>query len=76
MEPGGLVNLACFSPDGRRVLTAGGTIGAAGEARVWDADTGRPVVPPMKHEREVRHAAFSPDGRYVVTAGDDGTARV
>jgi hypothetical protein len=44
---------------------------------VWDAATGQPITPPLKHNGRVRHAVFSPDGRRVVTAGyDDGTARV
>jgi WD40 repeat protein/serine/threonine protein kinase len=65
------VNYAEFSPDGRRVFTAGGR-----EARVWDAATGRPVSPALAHDGEVTYAAFSPDGRRVITVSDDKTARV
>jgi tetratricopeptide (TPR) repeat protein len=60
-----------FSPDGRRVVTAGGQT-----ARVWDAAMGQPVTPPLNHYSVVEDAAFSPDGRRVVTASADGTARV
>jgi WD40 repeat protein/serine/threonine protein kinase/tetratricopeptide (TPR) repeat protein len=63
---------ADFSPDGRRIVTAGG----ARTARVWDADTGQPLSSPLKYARSVKHAFFSPDGRSIVTASDDGTARV
>src|SRR5207237_93972 len=45
-------------------------------ARVWDAATGEPVTPPLKHGGEVHYASFSPDGRRVATASEDGTARV
>jgi hypothetical protein len=62
---------AAFSPDGRRVVTAGGQT-----AQVWDAATGQRVTRSLKHNGAVRHAAFSPDGRRVVTASEDQTARV
>ena len=61
-----------FSPDGNRLLTASHD----GTARVWDAQTGSPITPELKHGRWVFHAEFSPDGRRVVTASHDGTARV
>ena len=61
---------AAFSPDGRRVVTAS----RDQTARVWDAELGQPVTPPMKHGGPVSHAAFSPDGRRVVTASWDKTA--
>ncbi len=64
--------VAAFSPDGKRVLTAG----EDKAARLWDAVTGKPVGEAMKHDAPVNAAAFSPDGRFVVTAGEDKTARV
>jgi WD40 repeat protein/serine/threonine protein kinase/tetratricopeptide (TPR) repeat protein len=66
--------VACaeFSPDGRRVLTAG----EDGAARVWDARTGKPLTPRMEHNWIVRYAAFSPDGGMVFTAALDGAARL
>ena len=45
-------------------------------ARVWDAESGKPVGEPMAHRSAVNSAAFSPDGKRVVTASSDGTARV
>jgi hypothetical protein len=35
---------------------------------VWDAATGQPLTPPLRHQYQVHHAAFSPDGRRVLTA--------
>ena len=63
---------AAFSPDGRRVVTAS----FDQTARVWEADTGKPVGAPLQHQHNVLSAAFSPDGRRVVTASADHTARV
>jgi WD40 repeat protein len=51
-------------------------VAIAGEARVWDAQTGRALTAPLKHGDGVSRASFSPDGRRVVTASADGTARV
>jgi WD40 repeat protein/tetratricopeptide (TPR) repeat protein len=63
------------SPDGRRVLTVGGTT-----ARVWDAATGRALTT-LKHddepEGELSEATFSPDGRRILAlCAKDNTARV
>src|SRR5262249_22903356 len=43
---------------------------------IWDAATGDPATPPIRHKDAVYHASFSPDGHYVTTASRDGTAQV
>jgi WD40 repeat protein/serine/threonine protein kinase/tetratricopeptide (TPR) repeat protein len=63
---------ATFSPDGGRVVTASNDQ----TARIWDAASGHPVTPPLKHNGTVLYATFSPDGRRVVTASWDQTAQV
>jgi WD40 repeat protein/tRNA A-37 threonylcarbamoyl transferase component Bud32/tetratricopeptide (TPR) repeat protein len=69
----GIFNKACFSPDGRRLLT----MSSDGTARVWDAKTGRPLLTkPLQHAGQVGLGQFSPDGQRVVTAASDYTARV
>ena len=60
-----------WNPDGSRVITVSNDT-----ARVWDATTGKPVSPPLKHGDKIWWASFSPDGRRVVTASADNTAQV
>jgi WD40 repeat protein/serine/threonine protein kinase len=60
-----------FSPDGRAVVTVGGT-----ETLVWDAADGRVLRRFRGHAGLVLSAAFGPDGKWLVTGGDDATLRV
>ncbi len=68
----GPVNVARFSPDGQRVLTAS----ADGTARLWDAATGRELVRYTGHTASVESGAVSPDCLRIVTASKDDTAQV
>jgi WD40 repeat protein/serine/threonine protein kinase len=64
------VNSVHFSPDGEWLSTSG----RAGQ--VWDARTGRPRTPPMRHPGGTYPAPFSPDGQRVLTGSWGGTARL
>ena len=61
-----------FSPDGRSVLTWG----MGNDARVWDADSGRPRYPALPHRDKCHDLQFSPDGRHMALASYDGSVRV
>ena len=62
---------AAFSPDGLRIVTAGGKT-----ARIWDAATGKEITVQRGHVAWLNSAAFSPDGSRIVTASHDKTARI
>src|SRR5207253_3991 len=61
-----------YSPDARKLVTAGGDK----TARVWDAGTGRQLLIFMNHTSQITSAAFSPDGQQVVSGSWDQTVRI
>src|SRR5262249_36757821 len=71
----GRVTCAAVSPDGTRIVTGGGGGKPGGkgdeqlgEATVWDAKTGAPLVELQGLKEWVHGVAFSPDGTRIVTA--------
>jgi WD40 repeat protein len=64
---------AAWSPDGTRILT----YSQDGSAKVWDADTGEPLLTFSEHNPF--SASWSPDGSLIVTSdefGDNGSAKI
>jgi len=70
------VNHLAFSPDERKLASSG----RANACFIWDVETGRQLVEPLRHIDVSTYGLFllwSPDGQYLVTAGShDNTARV
>jgi WD40 repeat protein len=72
------VRAVAFSPDGDRVATAshdrsfGEGGGTSATCQIWDAATGRPVSPLLRHINYVAALAFRPDGKVLATADYSG----
>jgi WD40 repeat protein len=64
----GTIQHVRFSPDGRWVVSSG-----AVAARVWDAVTGRPVTPPLRHGTPHAAVAFVDSSQRLITFERGGT---
>lgn len=73
-----------FSPDGKRLASAGGNeFMAAGnnyqknaEVKLWDVAAGTEIGPLNGHTDKVFSAVFSPDGKTLATGSADRTVRL
>src|SRR5262249_7210523 len=73
IEAASVVLQTAFSPDGRQVLAR---LLGENSARLFDAQTGKPVGAALRHDMIVDVALFSPDGQLVLTCSSDLTARL
>ncbi len=66
------VNEVAFTPDGKRVVSAG----KDGTIRLWDATTGEQLGTLKGHEGRIDGLAVSPDGSSIASAGSDAKVRL
>jgi WD40 repeat protein len=66
----GVVTSVAFSPDGKLLATTGIVVGAGslrhGEARLWDAATGRPFGAPLACDHQAASVAFGARGPALI----------
>jgi WD40 repeat protein len=65
------VGQVVFSPDGKRMATAG----SDNVARVWDVEIGKELAILPSPDR-VTVVAFSPEGKFLAVGSKDGSVRV
>ena len=68
----GAVFAVAWSPDGKRIASAGGDT----TVQVWSATTGANVFTYKGHSDAVYTVAWSPDGKYIASGSWDKTVQV
>lgn len=66
------INATAFSPDGRRIFTAG----ADGLLKLWDVSTGKLIRTYEGHQDAIGTAALSSDGLQMLSASNDNTIKL
>src|SRR5439155_1928517 len=61
-------NTVTFSPDGKRVASAGGPNSLTAAVLVWDAATGKELLSIPMNDGRITALAFAPDGRTLAGA--------
>jgi WD40 repeat protein len=69
---GGDIGSLAFRPDGKTILTGG----SDQQVRLWNAVSGQPMGPSLRHTGQIRAVSLSPDARLALVTDDDQTARV
>ncbi len=75
-----MVSAVAFHPDGKSLVSGGGTHDAAGKIlprlQLWDIATGKNTLNFVGHTGHVLCATFHRDGKILASSGNDGTVRL
>jgi WD40 repeat protein len=75
-----MVSAVAFHPDGKKLVSGGGTHDAAGKIlprlQLWDIATGKNTVNFVGHTGHVLCATFHRDGKILASSGNDATVRL
>jgi len=77
--PGAYFTSVAFSPDGKRLVSGGGTFNGPVRCQVvtvWDTQTGLEILALKGHTAYVTSVAYSPDGKRIVSGSSDNTVKV
>ncbi len=69
------IRAVAFSPDGKRLVTAGGDYSLPGQVQIWDVAAGKPLVT-RRVSPGARSAAYSPDGNVLATGHWEGDIKL
>jgi RNA polymerase sigma factor (sigma-70 family) len=69
------IRALAFSPDGKRLVTAGGDHSLPGQLQIWDVATGKALVT-RRLSPGVRSVAYSPDGQTVAAGHWEGDIKL
>jgi WD40 repeat protein len=61
-----------FHPEGRHLIS----VSQSGTVRMWDVDTGQPLMRWHGHTQQGQAAGFHPQGQLLATGGEDETVRL
>ena len=68
---GTITGAIAITADGRKVATD-----VEGNIRIWDANTGEPLAPPLPRQGTIACMQFSPDGAILATGSTEHTVRL
>jgi len=71
-----IVTSVTFSPDGKKVATAGINEAGMPSTRIWDAESGKELLKLEGHGGFSCSIAFFPDGKRLITGGNDRPALI
>ena len=71
-EPLGPMRLVCFSDDGQRMSAST----SPSDVHQWDARTGKPIGPVMRHSEPTQMIRYSPDGKLMAVSCVDHSIRL